>query len=167
MVVCPNCRSKQLDGAIFCLECGASLMTDAAQESTRQLGAATPQTGGLPADEWQTAPDAGQSALLLIMAHSGRRLRLDVSEELLIGRADQAKGIVPDVDLGPEGGYDAGVSRRHAILSYRDGVYSVEDLSSANGTFVNGRRVTAQVVVPLASGDELKCGTLVMRVEIV
>jgi predicted component of type VI protein secretion system len=39
-------------------------------------------------------------------------------------------------------------------------------LGSANGTFVNGRRLAPQAAVQLRSGDELKCGTMVFRVEI-
>jgi len=34
------------------------------------------------------------------------------------------------------------VSSKHAILSYRNGKWSLEDTNSANGTFVNGSRVT-------------------------
>jgi pSer/pThr/pTyr-binding forkhead associated (FHA) protein len=85
---------------------------------------------------------------------------------MVIGRADPNKGITPDIDLGPEGGFDAGVSRRHAVLAHSSGAYTVEDLGSANGTYVNGRRLTPQAVVPIRSGDELRCGTLVLRIEI-
>jgi pSer/pThr/pTyr-binding forkhead associated (FHA) protein len=98
--------------------------------------------------------------------NSGRRITLDVGEDLLIGRKDNARGIFPDVDLGLDGGYDAGVSRRHAILSYRDGAYHVEDLGSANGTFINNRRLEPQTSATLANGDELTCGTLLLRVEL-
>lgn len=110
-------------------------------------------------------PESSVPTLTLVIMNSGRRIKLDVSDDLLIGRKDNARGIFPDVDLGLDGGYNAGVSRRHAILAYKEGVYTVEDLDSANGTFVNGRRLTPQSVTALANGDELKCGTLLMRVE--
>ena len=51
--------------------------------------------------------------------NSGRRINLDIGDDLLIGRKDNARGIFPDVDLGLDGGYDAGVSRRHAILAHQ------------------------------------------------
>jgi pSer/pThr/pTyr-binding forkhead associated (FHA) protein len=162
-VKCPNCASAQLDGTIFCLECGASLMTDSATESTREIGApAGPMTAGLSAK----SGSVGQSQqLTLIVVHTGQRLLLAVEDELLVGRADANKGITPDIDLGPQGGLEAGVSRRHAILAHRSGDYQIEDLGSANGTFVNGRRLAPQAAVSLRSGDEVKCGMLVLRVE--
>ncbi len=32
------------------------------------------------------------------------------------------------------------VSRQHAVIAFRDGIFMISDLGSANGTFVNGRR---------------------------
>ncbi|MCG8351728.1 MAG: FHA domain-containing protein [Chloroflexales bacterium] len=93
-------------------------------------------------------------------------MAFDASEELLIGRKDNAKGIFPDIDMGLDGGYDAGVSRRHAIISFQNGVFVVEDLESANGTFINGDQLQPHVHTPLHHGDELKLGTLILRIEL-
>jgi hypothetical protein len=46
------------------------------------------------------------------------------------------------------------VSRRHAMVSARDGGYVVEDLGSLNGTTLNGRPVVG--MVRLADGDRLR-----------
>ena len=46
------------------------------------------------------------------------------------------------------------ISRRHAIVRYRDGAYQVDD-NSTNGLFVNGSQVKSH---PLADGDELILG---------
>ena len=169
MQICTNCQSKQLDGTIFCSECGASLISARRHQTTMSLGQRLP-TSDLPAAAPTRAsaaePDQSVPTVTLVIMNSGRRIKLDVSDDLLIGRKDNARGIFPDVDLGLDGGYDAGVSRRHAILSYKESVYTIEDLDSANGTFVNEQRLAPQVVTPLAHGDELKCGTLLMRVEL-
>jgi pSer/pThr/pTyr-binding forkhead associated (FHA) protein len=45
-------------------------------------------------------------------------------------------------------------SRKHAKFSLADGAVWLEDLSSANGTFVNGTRITGKV--KLNSGDRLR-----------
>ena len=52
----------------------------------------------------------------------------------IIGRFDPAVGPI-DVDLGslPEGQY---VSRKHAKITLEDGVFTLHDLGSSNGTFV-------------------------------
>ena len=165
MQICPNCRSKQFDGTIFCSECGESLVATTRHETTLSLGQ-HPPTGEL-ADEAALIPAPAPSAgprITLVLMNSGRRISLDIDDDLLIGRKDNARGIFPDVDLGLDGGYDAGVSRRHAILAYNNGIYTVEDLSSSNGTFVNGQRLPAQQAMRLKQGDELKCGTVLMRV---
>lgn len=46
------------------------------------------------------------------------------------------------------------VSRQHAVIQYRDGVFLVSDLGSANGVFVNGAPVSEPF--PLVSGDEIR-----------
>jgi hypothetical protein len=167
MQICPNCHSKQFDGTIFCAECGANMIPTSRRETTMSLGQRGP-TGSLETEPIVVAePEAARSApaITLVIMNSGRRIKLDVSDDLLIGRKDNARGIFPDVDLGLDGGYDAGVSRKHAILAYDNGAYTIEDLDSANGTFVNGKRLSPQTTTHLANGDELKCGTLIMRVE--
>jgi hypothetical protein len=168
MQICSNCNAKQLEGSIFCAECGASLVPARHNETTMSLGPRQP-TGDLddpdPVFIPVPEPETTGPTLSLVIMNSGRRIKLDISEDLLIGRKDNARGIFPDVDLGLDGGYDAGVSRRHAILSHKERVYRIEDLGSANGTFINGRRLAPQTATSLNSGDEVKCGTLLMRVE--
>jgi len=50
---------------------------------------------------------------------------------------------------------DPKVSRRHAEVVFERGFFVLHDLQSANGTYLNGRRVN---VAPLTSGAELKLG---------
>ncbi len=45
------------------------------------------------------------------------------------------------------------VSRQHASIAYRDGVFVITDLGSANGVFVNDQRLSEPF--PLASGDQI------------
>jgi len=55
---------------------------------------------------------------------------------------------------------DTLISRRHTRITLRDGVYLVEDLLSANGTFVNGQKLTAPQ--PLQDGDQIAIGDTVL-----
>jgi pSer/pThr/pTyr-binding forkhead associated (FHA) protein len=52
---------------------------------------------------------------------------------------------------------DPGVSRYHCWILVRDGVASVEDLASANGTFVNGKRLKLRHA--LKTGDQIRIGS--------
>lgn len=73
-----------------------------------------------------------------------------VGTELIVGRQD--------ADLLID---DPQVSRRHAVVRAIDGELQVEDLGSANGTFVNGARVDEPR--PLCHGDEIGIGTVVLE----
>jgi len=51
---------------------------------------------------------------------------------------------------------DAEINRKHAQLVYQGGKYIITDLSSVNGTFVNGQRLTGQHI--LQSGEVISLG---------
>lgn len=167
---CPNCNAEQFDGTIFCTDCGSGMQAASRRETTTALNKAS-GSGSLSnvvEDIATITPVTSQPGLrrvVLVVINSGRRIELDTRDDILVGRKDHARGIFPDVDLGLDGGYDAGVSRRHAIISVREGGCVLEDLDSANGTFINGRRVLAQTPTAVHSGDEVKFGTLILRYE--
>ncbi len=79
-------------------------------------------------------------------ASRGREFQFD--RTTVIGR-----GATSDLALT-----DPGVSRRHASLSRQDGAWFVEDLGSANGTLVNGWRVTRPT--RLKPGDVIGIGAV-------
>ena len=58
---------------------------------------------------------------------------------------------------------DPFASADHAVLTYRGRSWYVEDLSSTNGTFVNG--VPVEGVGPLGFGDELQVGEVRFRLD--
>jgi hypothetical protein len=57
---------------------------------------------------------------------------------------------------------DSTVSRRHARLTLRDGAWVFQDLSSTNGSVLNGRRVRRCEIRP---GDRLLLGQVLLRVD--
>lgn len=52
--------------------------------------------------------------------------------------------------------HDDTVSRLHAVLEHLEFAWSIRDLGSRNGTYINGERITAERV--LRSGDEVRIG---------
>ena len=55
---------------------------------------------------------------------------------------------------------DRTVSRSHARLLNSDGRWALEDLGSANGTYLNGVRL--KKILPVHRGDQIRCGTTLL-----
>ena len=95
-------------------------------------------------------------------AEIGRIVPVRVTIEVMEGRTPRTiEGIAP-LEIGRAGDADVvlrdpEVSRRHARIDSSNGVLYVDDLSSSNGTFVNGRRIVAPTRV--AEGDTVDAGT--------
>lgn len=81
-----------------------------------------------------------------------REVRLP-AEESIIGRSRDCDVCIPSKE----------VSRRHCLLHHEDGKLFIEDLNSANGTYLNGELVSGRQRVN--SGDQLKVGPLTFTVE--
>lgn len=94
-------------------------------------------------------------------------IRAPLGERLLMGRSDTNKNIVPDIDLNPYDGQRRGVSRRHARLIMRDNRVTIEDLGSANGTYVNGQHINVLKPARIRDGDHIKLGSLALQVHLV
>lgn len=84
------------------------------------------------------------------------RMVFQVKRELLVGRLVEGDSTPVDVDLSPQGAYQSGVSRRHAVIRYHDGALSIEDLRSTNGTRINGSQLTPEREYRLRDGDEIE-----------
>ncbi len=169
MHICRNCGSREMDGTIFCSECGDNLTRQQHQRQTTASLVHNQSDLNLPAQATVVpAPDSiptTNDTLNLVVLNSGRRLVLEFGTPLLVGRTDPKTGEVPDIDLGRDSGYDAGVSRRHARIFKQDTYCVLEDLKSANGTFINGRRILPHQPMSLQNGDEIRFGKLLLRVE--
>ena len=82
--------------------------------------------------------------------------------ELIVGREDPVSGHFPDVNLGPYGGEDGGVSRSHAKLIIQGNQCFLEDFNSVNFTHVNKQQLHPGTRQPLNDGDELRFGKIVV-----
>ena len=129
------------------------------------MGAATSQPYPAPQPQPQAQPRmaaetvvfaGGQQAATPMPAQAAVRARLIdttnnraydlASARLLIGRESQNDIAVHDVNA----------SRTHAELRFEpQGVWTITDLGSTNGTLVNGREVATQ---PLSEGDRITIG---------
>jgi serine/threonine protein kinase len=55
--------------------------------------------------------------------------------------------------------FDEAISRQHAELTYTNGAFGIRDLGSANGTFVNGKRLRPGEAEPLLFGARILLGS--------
>ncbi|GMV80727.1 MAG: hypothetical protein AMXMBFR7_19110 [Planctomycetota bacterium] len=72
------------------------------------------------------------------------------AEKVVVGREPTCE--IPIDNLG--------ISRQHCAFAIKGGAYVVQDLGSANGTFVNGKRIVEHY---LNDGDEVVIGKYILR----
>ena len=153
---CTRCGHENPEGSRFCAQCGAALAQERIGESTSVI----PKVGGedsgdQPEVSVETAADAHAgavdslppgSALLVVKRgpNAGSRFLLD-QDVTTAGRH-------PDSDIFLD---DVTVSRRHVEFHREGGGFSVHDVGSLNGTYVNREPVD---VATLAGGDEVQIG---------
>ena len=89
-----------------------------------------------------------------MIAGQGAQRAFTVDRELVIGR-ENADVTIDDPEL----------SRRHTAVRPADGGgIEIRDLGSTNGTFVNGKRIEAEVVLRISG--TMRIGTTEMAVEV-
>lgn len=187
MINCQTCGTPNLDASQYCDECGARLMKK--EDEINELPSFETRISDVPIFKTSNVTSIGIPNIAQVIKDAERDLseierrktksvhatlmieRSDsvgtefqiTSDESLIGRWDADNGIFPDVDLDrhdPE----AKISRRHARILYKGGQYSIEDLGSTNGTYVNrGRRLIPGNAQALKDGDEIIVGKTFLR----
>lgn len=157
-LTCPSCGAQNVTDALFCEACGfdftgAAAPTETATPQWPTLGESsqTPQPATAAATPPAAQPAATKPAVEWIAelwidpewyAAQGSTDPMPsvglpdivplIKESNLIGRLSHSRGIFPDVECE----LDSGCSRRHAMLTHDGSRWWIEDLGSANGTFV-------------------------------
>ncbi len=164
MIKCTDCGANQIDGTLFCTECG-NFIFQADPNTTAVLPfsdfAHRPPPPVLEDDNLE--PAHSPQTITFFIPSSRRRLTLDLHNEIRIGRADPRAELIPELDLTKDEGAGRGVSRLHAaIRAYKQGVVLV-DLGSTNGTLLNTYRLPPERPYPIKSGDEIRFGDLLVH----
>jgi FHA domain/zinc-ribbon domain len=142
-VYCPECGFQNPEAANYCAKCGALLARESGAETTMAY---------LPDEREDDAAeileDLGVKGPALVVRSGGGRAGETFhpeGERTTIGRSPDCEIFLDDVT----------VSRKHAVLTRRDGGFFIEDLGSLNGTFLNRHRIES---AELNDGDELQIG---------
>jgi pSer/pThr/pTyr-binding forkhead associated (FHA) protein len=142
-VYCPECGFQNPETANYCSRCGALLAVEQGQETTMTF-------------DVDDAGDEGESALAALgitgpalVVRSGGGMAGQTFQpadgRTLVGRSPECDIFLDDVT----------VSRRHAEI-VRDGdTFTIRDLGSLNGTYVNRKRIETAV---LQNDDEVQVG---------
>lgn len=166
MTECSECGGYEPQGALFCSECGAFLLPTVEDEDGAKLpftDALTPPTAPILVGQ-ETNPATEAQKITFLIPSSGRRIRMDLDQEIQIGRADPNAQHYPELDLTEDQGDAHGVSRLHALIRRSDeGVVLIDD-SSTNGTLLNGYQLPPDLPYPIHSGDEVRFGQLLVHI---
>ena len=142
-VYCPECGFQSPEAANYCARCGAALLPQSGGETTLSL---SPEE--VAAAEGSVPEQLAQEGSVLVVRAGGGRAGetfAPTGERTLIGRSPECDVFLDDVT----------VSRRHAEILRGDDRFTIRDLGSLNGTFVNRRRIESAV---LEDDDEVQIG---------
>ena len=109
-------------------------------------------------------PAEGTGRLSLLVQQTGQLIEITENEEITLGRAGAGQPIVPDIDLTPYQGLEAGVSRLHASIRIKDDDIYIMDLGSANGTRLNGEKISPSTPHKLTNENIITLGKLNLKV---
>jgi serine/threonine protein kinase len=97
-----------------------------------------------------------QARLVIKSPRSSWEMTIDSDLPCRIGRRDPSKFHYPELDLAE---HDRGIaSRHHATIQRSEDFYTLTDLGSTNGTYINGTRIAPFDVQRLRHGDRIKIG---------
>ncbi|MEU3821824.1 MULTISPECIES: FHA domain-containing protein [unclassified Streptomyces] len=163
MPVCTRCGHRNAEASRFCSNCGAPLRGGAPAERASET-TSTISISGLEAYDSETT---GQTALPSLSPEAQAAVdALPLGSALLVVRRGPNSGsrFLLDSDLTTAGRHpqsdifldDVTVSRRHVeFRRAADGSFTVADVGSLNGTYVNREPIDA---VQLTNGDEVQIG---------
>ncbi len=101
--------------------------------------------------------------IAIYVGETDEPLIIAVRERVTLGRLKD--GPAPDlIDLAPYDAYRKGVSRSHAVLTYRDNRLYIQDLGSSNGTWLDGQRLKPYELYAVQPGSPVGLGQLTIYI---
>ena len=143
---CNQCGHRNPPDANFCSSCGA-VLNPQSDDTTITFMPVEP-AGEAEEELTVTLDELPESMGMLVVKrgpNAGSKFVLD-AEVTRAGRHPDSEIFLDDIT----------VSRRHAEIVRNDGGYSLKDVGSLNGTYLNRERIEG--AVPLRNGDELQIG---------
>lgn len=156
-MICNKCGTANREGEFICHTCGALLVAPAA---TKRMA----MTSGLLVQNPVRQTTSRLKNVVVQIGDDVVDYPVRSGAEIVIGRGVEAGTGQVALDLTQNGGTENGVSRRHAIIRVEGFSAYLIDLSSTNGTFLNGRRIHPNHRHLLYSNDTVRFGALEVQV---
>lgn len=170
MVTCKKCSNKENAGTLFCSKCGEPMvfiLPDAGKQDTDKAVDAidTIDSSIIQSLSRNTKIDNSINVAMAVKIE-GKDLVIRIQKsEYSFGRAALGQAVIPDFDLTPYDGLAKGVSRIHSLILVTDKAIFIRDLTSINGTQINGIRLSPNMDYPLKSGDMITLGRLIISIK--
>jgi pSer/pThr/pTyr-binding forkhead associated (FHA) protein len=161
VLICGQCHHKNRRDAEKCEKCGARLVTTIpVPDAPPDQPTTTKLTGDV------TLPTTLKpETILLSVAGFPQPVLIKDQSEIILGRLTPEDPL-DVIDLTKYNAHLLGVSRRHAMIRVMQDKYSLEDLGSANGTWLNENRLEPGKPYALTGGDQIRLGQLIMFIYI-
>jgi pSer/pThr/pTyr-binding forkhead associated (FHA) protein len=156
-VVCQHCQHRNPADMLKCEHCGTLLKSDTA--TTVHL---TNLPGEIAAMAQPEHTDLLADGLSLYIAGEVRPLNIRGKDEIILGRHTGGEQLPTFIDLKPYNASMLGVSRQHAKIARHSNAYTIEDLGSTNGTWLNEEPLSAHSPFALRNGDQLRLGRMIL-----
>jgi len=161
---CPVCKHKNEPDASVCAYCGSPL-PEATDRQPATMRVKHPQVKtkvlpGLTEETIQKAFKPPKEGIAIYVRDYAAPIEIRKEHEFALGRLLTGDSEQDFVNLKPYGGYENGVSRRHALVRHTADGYEILDLGSTNGTWMNKKRLIPEKPYPLRSGAQISLGRL-------
>jgi hypothetical protein len=164
MISCHVCHTSVYYGTLFCPECCARVSEDtSAPTNALPINEAKEKISSRSTDS-SHSPLTSSDMIALKVAGNNVGIPLFGQQEYILGRAEKGQAVIPDIDLNRFGAHEKGVSRLHCHLRFEGDLLLAIDLGSANGTFINDKKVLPDHPATLSEGDILRLGNLIIEV---
>lgn len=160
---CPVCNNKNERNALVCIHCGAALEEGNPGPTVTSLSPEVPTDDRSVIEKSITIEDEliPADGIVIYVAGIDKRVSVRIENYVIFGR-NAKESREPMLDLTELGGFQMGISRRHAKIRRAGNGYEIIDLSSTNGTKLNGERLTPDKPYALANGAQIQLGRMRM-----